>query len=58
MSLTKLTEILGHNIKKLEQIIAEASAFSEYDVHTNDAFVRIRDLAQRALDRLRKERDA
>lgn len=39
--------------EQIEQIIAEASAFSEYDVYTRDAFVRIRLLAERILAELR-----
>jgi hypothetical protein len=37
---------------KLEQIIAEADAFCEYDKYTEDAFVLIRDLAQEILREL------
>ncbi len=37
---------------KLEQIIAEASAFSEFDTRTDDAFIRIRDLATEVLTAL------
>lgn len=40
---------------QIEQIIAEASAFSEYDVQTNDVFIRIRDLAERILAELREK---
>lgn len=41
---------------KLEKIIAEASAFSEYDRYTEDAFRLIRDLALQVLEELKKER--
>lgn len=37
---------------KLEQIIAEASAFTEYSRYTDDAFILIRDLAKEVLSEL------
>lgn len=40
--------------EKLEQIITEASAFTEFDTRTDDAFIRIRKLATEALDQIQK----
>ena len=42
-------------IKLLEQIIAEAAAYTEYSEDTKDAFIRIKRLAQHAKNFMSKE---